>query len=84
MLKLLLNGNEPANQPKGLDGIIDSFYYNEDLFGYLREYTGSVEFFGADFGTLYDSFSSGTCNFLMLTFLKAKAIPLTLKPFIKD
>jgi len=72
MLKLLLNGNEPANQPKGLDGIIDSFYYNEDLFGYLREYTGSVEFFGADFGTLYDSFSSGTCNFFDVDILESE------------
>jgi hypothetical protein len=62
MIRILLDGFEPVNRPLGIESLKERFYYSRDYFGYLREFSGTITFYGDDFENFFTLFKQGLCN----------------------
>jgi hypothetical protein len=62
MIRILLDGFEPVNRPLGIESLKERFYYSRDYFGYLREFSGTITFYGDDFENFFTLFKEGLCN----------------------
>jgi hypothetical protein len=62
MVRILINGIEPENEPLELGKLSERYYFSDEFWGYLYEITGSLTFYGNDFTNFYNLFSLGDCN----------------------
>ena len=62
MVRVLINGVEPVNQPIGVDALSERYYFSDEFFGYLYEITGDLTFWGDDFEFFYNLFKTGGCQ----------------------
>lgn len=62
MVRILINGSETVNRPSGVDQLSERYFYSQELYAFLREITGSLTFFGADFDYFYNLFKTGNCD----------------------
>lgn len=62
MLRVLLNGTYPQNNPTGIENLEERFTYSNTLKIYYTEITGDLTFWGADFDYLYNQFKGDLCT----------------------
>lgn len=61
MIRILIDGIEPINQPKGVDELGEGYLWSVDFRLLARELQGDVVFFGQDFTNLYTLFKTDPC-----------------------
>ena len=70
MVRVLLNGVEPVNIPKGLNELSEKWEFDPVVNIYYVEITGTLIFYGQDFTTIYESFRDNRCEFILLEIQK--------------
>lgn len=61
MIRILINGQLPTNNPVGVDTLKEEYKYSNELKIFYTEITGDLTFYGADFEYLYTQFKNDSC-----------------------
>jgi len=61
MIRILINGQLPVNNPVGVDSLKEEYKYSNELKIFYTEITGEITFYGADFEYLYTQFKNDSC-----------------------
>jgi len=64
MIRLILNGVEATNQPRGINDLIETYGWNDDFMLFIREMSGTLECYGDDFDYLYGLLKNDPCTVL--------------------
>ena len=64
MIRVLLDGVEPANQPEGVSELTERWEQEEELPIYSVEITGPLTFFGEDFTYFFNTAKASPCTII--------------------